>query len=582
MVTGVQTCALPISYATFSPYYGSFFNDKWNVTRKLSVSLGMRLEYEGGPTERFNRMIGYYDPRAKNFLTDTAERLYALNPIAERPVSTFKVLGGVTFPGVNDISRNSFQGQFMFMPRLALAYAVDRKTVIRVSAGTFYDTLNVTNNSPNQTGFNRTTTNSSIANNAGEIWINSDPARGIPPVADPFPLRSNGTRFDTSSNGQLGVDTQNGRGFTFIGFGTGRARQQRWRAGIQRQIGNTGVISVTYAGSYSDNVNLTLDLNPVPGQYWSSGNTRNSTAASFLNSGITNPFRITNFPTLARDNPALYQDMNSQGFFTNSNVSRAQLLKEFPQMTGLSQSMTPLGRVRTNGIEASYNRRFSKGYTYMLTYTGTEARTADWLPNAYMRKPAWRQGNNARPHRFTALGTYQLPFGKGKLFLKEGWGRKILGGMQIAGTFEWQPGPLLDWGNIFYYGDINNIKLDNSTFDTWFNSAGTTCTQTPTANSGFERCANRNPDSYQNRTFPSRLPGVRKDFTMQNNANLQKEIPLMKERIKLFARVDLLNVFNRNQFDGPSTDPTNTNFGRITLQTAAVNRFVQFQLRIQY
>ena len=56
----------------------------------------------------------------------------------------------------------------------------------------------------------------------------------------------------------------------------------------------------------------------------------------------------------------------------------------------------------------------------------------------------------------------------------------------------------------------------------------------------------------------------------------------MKERIKLFARVDLLNVFNRNQFDGPSTDPTNTNFGRITLQTAAVNRFVQFQLRIQY
>ena len=33
---------------------------------------------------------------------------------------------------------------------------------------------------------------------------------------------------------------------------------------------------------------------------------------------------------------------------------------------------------------------------------------------------------------------------------------------------------------------------------------------------------------------------------------------------------------------GGCTDPTNTNFGRITLQTAAVNRFLQFQLRIQF
>jgi len=44
----------------------------------------------------------------------------------------------------------------------------------------------------------------------------------------------------------------------------------------------------------------------------------------------------------------------------------------------------------------------------------------------------------------------------------------------------------------------------------------------------------------------------------------------------------MLNVFNRYQFDNPNTDPMNTNFGKVQQQTAAVNRFLQFQARIQF
>jgi hypothetical protein len=35
-------------------------------------------------------------------------------------------------------------------------------------------------------------------------------------------------------------------------------------------------------------------------------------------------------------------------------------------------------------------------------------------------------------------------------------------------------------------------------------------------------------------------------------------------------------------FDNPNTDPMNTDFGRVTAQTAATNRFLQFQARIQF
>jgi hypothetical protein len=50
----------------------------------------------------------------------------------------------------------------------------------------------------------------------------------------------------------------------------------------------------------------------------------------------------------------------------------------------------------------------------------------------------------------------------------------------------------------------------------------------------------------------------------------------------MILRFDMMNVFNRYQFDNPNTDPMNTDFGRVTAQTAATNRFLQFQARIQF
>ena len=118
---------------------------------------------------------------------------------------------------------------------------------------------------------------------------------------------------------------------------------------------------------------------PCPKYYWN-GTTRNSTVESNLNGGVTNPFRITNFPTLQADNPALWADMNGQSFFTNSTIARNQLLKPFPAMTGLVQDNVLVGQVRTNGVEVTFNRRMSRGLSIYVAYTGTNARIADWFP----------------------------------------------------------------------------------------------------------------------------------------------------------------------------------------------------------
>ena len=39
-------------YAIYNPYHAVYVQDGWRITRNLTINLGLRLEYESGPTER--------------------------------------------------------------------------------------------------------------------------------------------------------------------------------------------------------------------------------------------------------------------------------------------------------------------------------------------------------------------------------------------------------------------------------------------------------------------------------------------------------------------------------------------------
>ena len=45
------------SYAERSPSWGFFIQDDWKVSRKLTIQMGLRLEFEQPMTERFNRSV---------------------------------------------------------------------------------------------------------------------------------------------------------------------------------------------------------------------------------------------------------------------------------------------------------------------------------------------------------------------------------------------------------------------------------------------------------------------------------------------------------------------------------------------
>ena len=146
----------------------------------------------------------------------------------------------------------------------------------------------------------------------------------------------------------------------------------------------------------------------------------------------------------------------------------------------------------------------------------------------------------------------------------------LLGGWQTGGTFEYQPGGLLGWGNLFFYGDLNDIAIDNPTLDRWFNT-----------DAGFEKDPAKAPATFQKRKFPFRIEGVRGPDLKMLNLNVMRTFKLASRRTAQF-RVDIINATNRDTFSNPNVDPTSTNFGRITTVNGSTMRFVTFVMKLNF
>jgi hypothetical protein len=566
----------PDDYALFNRYHAWFVQDSWRLTPKLTLNLGLRNEYEGGITERYDRMITSFDPAAQLPITAAAQAAYATKPIPELPASQFRVVGGSLYAGSNGAPRSRSSGQLMWLPRVGAAYQVNSKTVVRAGYGIFYDTINVLNGGPDQSGYSRST-GTTLTTNFGQTWnpffpSNANPANLGSPLADPFPVRADGTRFDAPTRAGLGLMAKAGRGFGFTDYNQDHAREQRWRIGIQRQIGQSWVIDLGYSGARADNFSIAHKLDFLPSQYWNLTAVRNDALASNLNSNVTNPFNIKNFASLQQNAPLIFQDMTTQSFFTSSTIRKSQLLRLFPQMNGLTNNTTSDGYNREHEFQLNVEKRFSQGFNLNFGYTAMKLRTADFYYYEWDQSPTERLSNNGRPQRIVGSGIFELPIGRGKRFLGalSRSADLLVGGWQMGATYEWQPGPLLGWGNIFYYGDNTGDILNvDRTFDHWFNTAG------------FERDARKAPTSFQARVFPTYVPGLRADMTNQWNVNLSKSIRF-QERWNLQLRLDALNVSNRSQMAGPNTDPLSTNFGKVTSQTSATNRWIQVQARLTF
>ena len=566
-------------------YFAAFAQDSWRVGSNLTVNYGLRVEWEDGISEDDGRMIVGFDRGAPLGISTAVEAAYARAPLAQLPASAFDVAGGPIYANASSVGA-TWKPETMLMPRVSMAYQLGTKTVLKAGYGMYYDTLNAADYTHNSTGFSATTLNTN-STDFGQTFALGNPYAGILANANPFPARAGGVQFIEPVGDSLGVDTALGTAQTFR-FGLQHARQQRWRVAVQREIFSNTSIELSYDWMYSDRAPVDIRQDYLPAQYWIPGslNARDAAAQALLDGTVPNPYNIANLASLAATNPTLYNWIATNGFFTATTVPRNRLLRPFSQYStgdGLVFADLPLGEAKARSLQVNATRRFSQGFTANVALAFTNSQNTRTVEQ-YDREPTmWVLNNNSRPWRISGGAVYELPFGADKRWLNGGGiVPALVGGWQLAGTFEAQPGSLIMFPNLFFRGDIDQIKKDkpeialsaDGTIDPsryWFDVAG------------FETNAARTPTSFQTRAFPFYIDDLRGPGVQYVNVNITRTFAL-GGRQTVQTRLDIQNLFNYAGYSNPVTDPTNTNFGKVVAAASAAGamRFFSFGLRYAF
>ena len=136
------------------------------------------------------------------------------------------------------------------------------------------------------------------------------------------------------------------------------------------------------------------------------------------------------------------QDKGRKRFIHGATVARSQLLRPFPEFTGITETNLNTGKVWYNSLQVSAQKRYSHGLTFSANYTFSKNIQATSYLNAQDAAPTNVLTAFDRPQRLAFTPSYELPFGAGRRFLnsKNGIVRRLVGGWQVLFNTVYQSG----------------------------------------------------------------------------------------------------------------------------------------------
>ena len=391
-------------------YYGTYFNDDWKVSQKLTVNLGLRWDFFGLVYEHHGAQANFVPSGAP-----TGAPMYIL-PGGTNPAtlsSSFTNLlaaDGIQLAITNKYGKGLGNSQKAnFAPRVGFAYQVTPKFVARGGFGLFFNGFenrgyspNLGENYPFQFNFNygqpndwtpRTFPGCAAAGPGGTATFETGFA--CTPL-DPTTVLANGL-------GLRGIQFNYQTPYTMSGNFT-----------LQYQLTPTLTVQAGYVTS------LARHLEVFPGS-------NNPTAILPTGTQLTNTAGLNGAP--------------GSGAFPASQGGLA-----FPDFGGNNSYAATAGNSYYHGLQTKAEKRFSGGLNFLVTYTYSKTRTdaVDLLnggSNAGYRAPGipglgihYDYGLAPFDIRnvFHLSGQYELPFGKGKRYLSSGGvTSKIFGGWSI-------------------------------------------------------------------------------------------------------------------------------------------------------
>jgi hypothetical protein len=509
-------------------YYALFIQDDWKVTRTLTLNLGLRYEYEGPMTDRYN-VISNFDPTA---------------PVGVR-VPGYDMIGGLSYPGTGGLDRGATGRDFNdFGPRFGFAWQARQKLVVRGGFGLVHIPSTPTGDLA-KTGF---------------LWdtpMVTTIDGGLTPrdnLSNPFP---NGLTPPTGSS--LGAATGLGTSIAGQLRDVRRGYSQQWNFTLQYEPWNNWLFEAAWVGNHGARLlGFNRDLNFLPDQYRSLG--------TALAQSVPNPFR----------------GVITTGPLSGATITRMQSLLPYAYFTGVNGGWSYLNNSIYHALAVKIEKRFSQGLSLLAAYTASKL--IDDGNNSGQVRPGGtvvttpQDWNNLRaersksaqdvPQRLVVSALWEVPWGKrGSAFV-----RHALGGWQVNGITTVESGtpisltvPVQGGGNRPNAVPGQSARLDNPTLGQWFNTA-----------------AFSNPAPFTFGNVSRTLPDVHSDGAFNIDFSVFKYFPVT-EKLRLQFRAEAFNLTNTPTFDTPGRSLNAATFGVVT--ATAFNpkpREVQLALRLLF
>jgi len=560
-------------------YAAPYIQDDWKVTRRLTLNLGLRWDFNYPAHEKWNRMNGPFNATVASPLVSQ----FPAATLAQFP-QLASLKGGVTFAGVGGLGGTPFPlDKNNLGPRLGLAYQISEKLVLRTGFGEYYS--NPTNDWFQTSGFS---TSTSLVNS---LDGGRTPIANI--LSNPFP-----TGIQRPTGSSLGA-------LTFVGqnpswFDPGFVVPSAWSFsfGFHYQVNQASTLEASYVGSRSYNLNMNADYNIPSLAVRKTCNWLEGGKPANCDATVPNPYR----------NIAAF---NGTSYYTATTISVFQMSRPFPQFSGALQQY---GRndswIKYNSLQLNYNWRSRGGLTLLANYTLSKQMEEWGLNDPYTQ--TYQQGPYTidRPQVIKATVVWELPFGQGRRFgaNTHGFLNRLVSGWEYTtffldplkgypaplasnviplkdprtpgGTFtgspNWKGYQVREWNPCVLRQDNNTGVISPTPA-----SIGLGCGTDFSNNWG--NYAWLQTASYAPRYTPYRSGQIRKHHAMQMDVSILKRTRIT-ERTSFQFGFEAFNFLNHNYFgrDNLNTDPNSAAFGSVFPSTVSTQNILPRQIQVRF